>query len=256
MNRSHYRPQSYSKLLTIIARKRHPPKEVTGQPPGLASLPRRRRSELPLMRQVIQPHRRRYQTLIKHPERYLSPCGMATEGGLLPRLEHSLSVLVAAESREATMETHSSIAGSEERMKSSDHEQDPPSATRDSTKPSSPSGNPDEDGVGRLERNTKARRITQYLAATAACLGATCSGAVMGFSAPAGPQLIQNASVSLHNDSNALMLTRLEYSWFSSLPNLAAAVVGPLAGLAMNKIGRRGTMLASDCTRFDGARTS
>ncbi|XP_042893168.1 facilitated trehalose transporter Tret1-like, partial [Penaeus japonicus] len=80
------------------------------------------------------------------------------------------------------------------------------------------------------------------------CLGATCSGTVMGFSAPAGPQLIQNASDFMHNDNdtnNVLMLTSVEYSWFSSLPNLAAAVVGPLAGLAMNKIGRRGTLLAS-----------
>nr|XP_027220015.1 facilitated trehalose transporter Tret1-like [Penaeus vannamei] len=129
-----------------------------------------------------------------------------------------------------------------------ERDEDSPSVTTNSQKPTSPAGNPESDGAGRAERNVKARRITQYLAATAACLGAACSGAVMGFSAPAGPQLIRNASDSSQNDSdadNALMLTSLEYSWFSSLPNLAAAAVGPFAGLAMNKIGRRGTMLAS-----------
>lgn len=50
---------------TIIVRKLHPPKEVTGQPRHLASLPRRRRSELLLMRQVTQPHRRRCQVRVK-----------------------------------------------------------------------------------------------------------------------------------------------------------------------------------------------
>ncbi|KAK7085207.1 hypothetical protein SK128_000598, partial [Halocaridina rubra] len=92
----------------------------------------------------------------------------------------------------------------------------------------------------------KPRHATQYFAALAGCLGAMGSGTIMGFSAPAGPQLVPTSENDRAScNSCNLTLTSSEYVWFSSIPNLAAAIIGPFAGLAINTIGRKGTMLTS-----------
>ncbi|XP_042873724.1 facilitated trehalose transporter Tret1-like [Penaeus japonicus] len=90
-----------------------------------------------------------------------------------------------------------------------------------------------------LVNNAKPVRMTQYIAALSATMGAFCFGTALGYSSPAGILLTTNSTDS------SLQLSPTENSWFSSSVNLGALVGGPIGGLCINAIGRRGTMLAS-----------
>lgn len=70
-------------------------------------------------------------------------------------------------------------------------------------------------------------------------LGGFCFGTALGYSSPAGPQLMDNST-------NAdFVLTVEQNSWFSSSINLGAVIGGPIGGVCINILGRRGTMLMS-----------
>ncbi|CAL4174098.1 unnamed protein product, partial [Meganyctiphanes norvegica] len=71
-----------------------------------------------------------------------------------------------------------------------------------------------------------------------ATLGAMAMGTVLGYSSPAGLQLTSNSTSQIHLDAN-------ENTWFASTMNLGALVGGPLTGILMNNIGRKGTMIVS-----------
>ncbi|KAG0712649.1 Facilitated trehalose transporter Tret1 [Chionoecetes opilio] len=86
----------------------------------------------------------------------------------------------------------------------------------------------------------KAARTPQYVAALSATLGAMALGTVLGFSSPAGAQLKANST-----SHDSLHLTTQQISLFSSLMNVGALMGGPVGGLCLNALGRRGTMLAS-----------
>ncbi|XP_063608383.1 facilitated trehalose transporter Tret1-like [Penaeus indicus] len=93
--------------------------------------------------------------------------------------------------------------------------------------------------TGELVNNAKPARAAQYIAALSATMGALCFGTALGYSSPAGILLTSNST-----DNSTLQLSTVENSWFSSSVNLGALVGGPIGGLCINAIGRRGTMLA------------
>uniref|UniRef100_A0A0P4VWY6 Major facilitator superfamily (MFS) profile domain-containing protein n=1 Tax=Scylla olivacea TaxID=85551 RepID=A0A0P4VWY6_SCYOL len=82
-------------------------------------------------------------------------------------------------------------------------------------------------------------RAPQYFTALSATLGAFAMGTVLGYSSPAGAQLINNPT------HDFVHLDKSQNSLFSSIMNVGALVGGPVGGLCLNKLGRRGTMLAS-----------
>ncbi|KAK8736027.1 hypothetical protein OTU49_005188 [Cherax quadricarinatus] len=96
--------------------------------------------------------------------------------------------------------------------------------------------------VGRRSRG----RTAQYLTGFAATMGALAAGTVLGYSSPAGAQLTSNST------SGSLHLTSEENMWFSSSMNLGALVGGPVGGICLNILGRRGTMLASSVPFIGG----
>ena len=69
-------------------------------------------------------------------------------------------------------------------------------------------------------------------------MGGVSLGTVIGYSSPAG------AILTNYTDP-ALNLTDFENSWFTSSINLGALSGGPVAGMAINAVGRRGAMLCS-----------
>lgn len=71
-------------------------------------------------------------------------------------------------------------------------------------------------------------------------------GSILIYSSPAGPRLMDNTT------DDFLHLTQNQYSWFSSLVNVGAVVVGPVGGLCLKKLGRRGTMMASALLAIGG----
>lgn len=64
-------------------------------------------------------------------------------------------------------------------------------------------------------------------------------GTVIGYSSPAGAMLMDNTF------DDFLHLTKDQNSWFSSIMNVGALAGGPVGGVLLNKLGRRGTMMAS-----------
>lgn len=86
--------------------------------------------------------------------------------------------------------------------------------------------------------NTPALALKPATLVQTATTGALCFGTALGYSSPAGILLTSNSTDS------SLQLTTVENSWFSSSVNLGALVGGPIGGLCVNAIGRRGTMLA------------
>nr|UFQ59758.1 glucose transporter 2 [Macrobrachium nipponense] len=85
---------------------------------------------------------------------------------------------------------------------------------------------------------------TQFFAAFAACLNAMAVGAAIGYSSPASAAL-----VIPKNDSEVIdgqfYLTEAENNWFSGSLSIGALLGCMLAGLCINHIGRKGTMLVS-----------
>ncbi|XP_063595968.1 facilitated trehalose transporter Tret1-like [Penaeus indicus] len=89
-----------------------------------------------------------------------------------------------------------------------------------------------------LGRSSPTRKV-QYFTAFSATMGALAMGAVLGYSSPAGPLLMSNAT------AGPVHLTKAQNSFFSSSMNLGALAGGPIGGVCLNKLGRRGTMLTS-----------
>ena len=109
-------------------------------------------------------------------------------------------------------------------------------------------------------RGNKPRHATQYLTGAAASMGALAIGVVMGYSSPASVQLEgldvvatcfnqtdcdymfnKTACKLIHDEA----LTNNELSWFSSSVNLGSIIGASMAGMLMNKIGRRISMISS-----------
>ncbi|XP_065350955.1 facilitated trehalose transporter Tret1-like [Cloeon dipterum] len=78
----------------------------------------------------------------------------------------------------------------------------------------------------------KPRRLTQYMAAISAGLGAFALGTVIGWSSPA----------SSHVQGGPLQVTPSEFAWVGSLLTLGAAASNFPAGYLVDKIGRKQTM--------------
>ncbi|XP_042208311.1 facilitated trehalose transporter Tret1-like isoform X2 [Homarus americanus] len=81
-------------------------------------------------------------------------------------------------------------------------------------------------------------RTAQYFTAFAATMGALAMGTVLGYSSPAGVKLMSNST------TGSLHLTKEQNMWFSSSMNLGALVGGPVGGVCLNTLGRRGTIMA------------
>ncbi|KAK7066789.1 Solute carrier 2 (Facilitated glucose transporter) member 8 [Halocaridina rubra] len=90
-----------------------------------------------------------------------------------------------------------------------------------------------------LERQ-KASHLTQYIAALSATIGAFSFGCALGYSSPAGPMLMANAT-----EDGDISLSEDENSWFVSTINIGALVGGPLGGILISVLGRRATMMFS-----------
>ncbi|XP_068227374.1 facilitated trehalose transporter Tret1-like [Palaemon carinicauda] len=90
----------------------------------------------------------------------------------------------------------------------------------------------------------KPKHGTQYFAAFAACLNAMAVGAAIGYSSPASAALR-----TPKNESDVIegkfYLTEGENNWFAGSLSIGALFGCMIAGLCLNYIGRRGTMLAS-----------
>lgn len=89
-----------------------------------------------------------------------------------------------------------------------------------------------------LGRTSPSKKV-QYFTAFSATMGALAMGTVLGYSSPAGPLLMSNAT------AGTVHLTKAQNSFFSSSMNLGALAGGPIGGVCLNKLGRRGTMLTS-----------
>ncbi|ROT83225.1 hypothetical protein C7M84_023587 [Penaeus vannamei] len=89
-----------------------------------------------------------------------------------------------------------------------------------------------------LGRSSPTKKV-QYFTALSATMGALAMGTVLGYSSPAGPLLMSNAT------AGPVHLTKAQNSFFSSSMNLGALAGGPIGGVCLNKLGRRGTMLTS-----------
>ena len=71
-----------------------------------------------------------------------------------------------------------------------------------------------------------------------ATLGAFSMGCCLGYSSPAGIQLLSNSTT----DDN-IHLTLDQNAWFSSTFNIGALVGGPIGGVCARILGRKGTLL-------------
>ncbi|XP_076055200.1 facilitated trehalose transporter Tret1-like [Oratosquilla oratoria] len=82
--------------------------------------------------------------------------------------------------------------------------------------------------------------LPQLFATLVASMGTFSLGTVIGYAAPASPQLVDN---STHVSS--LHITLEENTWFSSIIGIGALAGGPLGGVLMKNLGRKGTIIAS-----------
>ena len=113
-----------------------------------------------------------------------------------------------------------------------------------------------------LSRN-KPSHLPQYLTTLAATMGALAMGAILGYASPTSVQLGSNP-ISCNDSYDSITTTPSEQpcavecsqindeplsdfqmSWFSSSVNLGAVVGSPIAGVLLNKVGRRATMMSS-----------
>ncbi|XP_076055625.1 facilitated trehalose transporter Tret1-like [Oratosquilla oratoria] len=82
--------------------------------------------------------------------------------------------------------------------------------------------------------------LPQLFATLVASMGTFSMGTVIGYAAPASPQLVDNST----HVSN-LHITLEENTWFSSTMSIGALAGGPLGGVLMKSLGRKGTIIAS-----------
>ncbi|XP_063228368.1 facilitated trehalose transporter Tret1-like [Bacillus rossius redtenbacheri] len=84
-----------------------------------------------------------------------------------------------------------------------------------------------------------ARRLRQYIAALSATLGAFSLGTVLAWTSPTSSQLAQSDT-----NHDPRLMTQAQWSWVSSLMNVGATLSVVLVGAAIDRIGRKYTMLA------------
>ncbi|CAL4066419.1 unnamed protein product [Meganyctiphanes norvegica] len=89
------------------------------------------------------------------------------------------------------------------------------------------------------------RHLTQYIAGISAAMGAMSMGAVTGFASPASAELSSNCTSNETAWCSPIHITDEQTGMFVSTVSLGALIGGPVAGMLMNVIGRRGTMLFS-----------
>ncbi|XP_076055621.1 facilitated trehalose transporter Tret1-like isoform X2 [Oratosquilla oratoria] len=82
--------------------------------------------------------------------------------------------------------------------------------------------------------------LPQLFATLVASMGTFSMGTVIGYAAPASPQLVDNST----HVSN-LHITLEENAWFSSIMSIGGLAGGPLGGVLMKNLGRKGTIIAS-----------
>lgn len=85
-----------------------------------------------------------------------------------------------------------------------------------------------------LLKDSTPAHVVQYFAAFSVAMGGLSFGTGLGFTSPANP---------LYNATGTLDETELNL--FTSIVNLGALVGGPLAGLLINVLGRKGSMMGS-----------
>ncbi|XP_045595886.1 facilitated trehalose transporter Tret1 [Procambarus clarkii] len=90
-----------------------------------------------------------------------------------------------------------------------------------------------------LVQEKKPSHLVQYIAALSVAMGALSFGAGLGYASPASPMLKDNST------NASLVINEEQVNWFSSTVNIGALVGGPVGGLCINLLGRRGAMLAS-----------
>lgn len=83
-----------------------------------------------------------------------------------------------------------------------------------------------------LVSDSKPARLIQYFTVFSVTMGAFSFGASIGYTSPALPKLNET-------------LTEDESNWFSSILNLGGMAGGPVGGLLINVLGRKGTMMGS-----------
>ncbi|XP_068237920.1 facilitated trehalose transporter Tret1-like isoform X1 [Palaemon carinicauda] len=81
--------------------------------------------------------------------------------------------------------------------------------------------------------------LPQYLTAAIVTLGSFSMGCVLGYSSPAGPLLLANST------DGQPFLTEDQNNWFGSSLSLGAMIGGPVCGIGLTTIGRKGTMQVS-----------
>uniref|UniRef100_A0A0N7ZAW5 Major facilitator superfamily (MFS) profile domain-containing protein n=2 Tax=Scylla olivacea TaxID=85551 RepID=A0A0N7ZAW5_SCYOL len=81
--------------------------------------------------------------------------------------------------------------------------------------------------------SVKPARLIQYFTALSVTMGALSFGTSIGFTSPAGPMM------------NETLSGEEEMMWFNSIINMGAMAGGPMGGLLINVVGRKGSMLGS-----------
>ncbi|CAL4066056.1 unnamed protein product, partial [Meganyctiphanes norvegica] len=85
----------------------------------------------------------------------------------------------------------------------------------------------------------------QYLAGLTGMIGAMSAGCVLGYSSPAGADLLMPVNYTDYGNDTQLYITEDENGWFGSTSNIGALLGGPLGGILLNSLGRKGTMIAT-----------
>lgn len=88
--------------------------------------------------------------------------------------------------------------------------------------------------------------LPQYLTAAIVTIGAFSMGCVIGYASPAGPLLMANST------DGRPSLTDEQNNWFGSSMAIGAIFGGPVCGIGLTTIGRKGTMVASSVPFVSG----
>ncbi|XP_068206136.1 facilitated trehalose transporter Tret1-like [Palaemon carinicauda] len=96
-----------------------------------------------------------------------------------------------------------------------------------------------------VDDSRKPSYATQYLGAFSACMGAFCFGTAIGYSASAGAMLVLPDNSTTNYTDGELHLSEGQNSWYGSTFNIGAFIGGPLGGLLINAIGRKGAMFST-----------
>ncbi|XP_075909134.1 solute carrier family 2, facilitated glucose transporter member 8 isoform X2 [Petromyzon marinus] len=102
----------------------------------------------------------------------------------------------------------------------------------------------EDEGEGELDPHvveqyySKVQNGRLYLAVLSTALGPLSLGLTLGYSSPAIPDLERSPQAQLR-------LSPAQVSWFGSLVTIGAVLAGPLAGLLVERLGRKPTLMLS-----------